>query len=167
MAAHETRLTHDPADDWQASWSPDSTRLAFISARDGEWEIYLMDVSDGGIAGDSQLVRLTDNEVADGFPDWSPDGTRIVFSSMRDGNEEIYVMNADGSNPQRLTFNDYDESFPRWSPDGLRIAYTIFSPVSQYLQLRYCHHERGWQRAAPDHPRQPGGRAVPALEAVI
>ena len=87
--SEERRLTHDPADDWQASWSRDSTRLAFVSARDGEWEIYLMDVSDGGVAGDSHLVRLTDNDVSDGFPDWSPDGTRIVFSSMRDGNEEI------------------------------------------------------------------------------
>jgi Tol biopolymer transport system component len=125
--SHETRLTHDPADDWQARWSPDSTRLVFISGRDGDWEIYIMDVSDGGLAGDSNLVHLTDNTVRDGFPDWSPDGTQIVFSSMRDGNEEIYVMNADGSDPQRLTYNDFDESFPRWSPDGLRIAYTIFS----------------------------------------
>jgi len=129
----QIRLTHDLADDWQPRWSPDSQQLVFVSKRDGDWEIYLMDVSDGGKAGDANLIKLTDNQYEDGFPDWSPDGTRIVFSSDRDGKRNIYIMNADGRDPQRITDSDFEASFPRWSPQGGRIAYTVFSMSSNML----------------------------------
>jgi Tol biopolymer transport system component len=129
---NEHRLTHSEDDDWQAAWSPDSKQLAFARGKNGNWDIYIMDVSDGGIQGDAELIRLTNNDVADGFPAWSPDGKRIVFSSQRDGNKEIYIMNADGTDQLRLTDNDVDDSFPRWSPDGQWIVYvtsTVYSGI--------------------------------------
>ena len=92
-------------------------RIAFISDRDWNWEIYVMD-NHGGNQRD-----LTNNPADDRDPSWSPDGKRIVFSSERDGNREIYVMDADGGNPQNLSNNpDFDGS-PSWSPDGERIAF--------------------------------------------
>lgn len=83
--------------DFNARWSPDGRRLAFMSSRDGNFEIYVMN-SDG-----SDQRRLTDQGENDHDPSWSPDGRRIVFMSRRDGNPEIYVMNADGSDQRRLT----------------------------------------------------------------
>src|SRR5262245_3025080 len=80
-------------------WSPDATRIAFASSRDGNSEIYSMN------AAGNALSRLTINSAADTSPSWSPDGTKIAFVSNRDGNSEIYVMNADGSAPTRLTNN--------------------------------------------------------------
>lgn len=74
-------------------------RIAFVSNRDGNNEIYVMNVD-----GKSQ-TRLTTNAADDGEPAWSPDGTRIAFVSDRDGNREIYVMNVDGKNQTRLTTN--------------------------------------------------------------
>src|SRR3989442_8796182 len=113
-----TRLTENPAEDIEPSFSPDGARLVFTSRRDGNREIYVMNV-DG-----SQQTRLT-NEPADDFhPDWSPDGSHIAFTSTRDGNRESYSMAADGTRPVRLTGHEADDFQPAWSPLGARIAFT-------------------------------------------
>ena len=92
-------------------------QIAFMSNRDGNWEIYVMDA-------EGNQRRLTNNRDNDYTPSWSPDGKRIVFRSDRDGNWEIYVMDADGGNQQRLTNNPGRDWSPSWSPDGKRIAFT-------------------------------------------
>ena len=96
-------------------------KIAFVSQRDGNDEIYTMN-ADG-----SNVQRLTFDPIgspkSDLSPVWSPDGTRIAFVSNRDGNYEIYVMNADGSNQQRLTSSNDGDLNPTWSPDGTRIAF--------------------------------------------
>ena len=59
------RLTDNPADDFQPAWSPDSLRMAFVSDRDGDFEIYVMS-ADG-----SAETRLTNNAADDIEPAWS------------------------------------------------------------------------------------------------
>jgi Tol biopolymer transport system component/tRNA A-37 threonylcarbamoyl transferase component Bud32 len=93
------------------------SRIAFVSSRDGNEEIYVMDV-DG-----SEHTNLTNHPADDSTPSWSPDGKRIAFESNRDGNWEIYVMNADGSEVTRLTDNPADDRDPDWSPDSTRIVF--------------------------------------------
>ena len=93
------------------------TKLAFVSTRDGNIEIYGMNPDGSG------QTRLTNNAAFDYDPSWSPDGTKIAFLSFRDGNREIYVMNADGTNPTRLTNNAALDAIPSWSPDGTKIAF--------------------------------------------
>ena len=95
-----------------------SGKVAFVSNRDGDDEIFTMN-ADG-----SEQKQLTANAAIDTRPDWSPDGTKIVFESSRDGNSEIYVMNADGTGQTRLTTNTTSDSQPVWSPDGTKIAFT-------------------------------------------
>ena len=111
------RLTNDRASDRSPAWSPDRTRIAFHSYRDGDWDIFLMN-ADG-----SNQRRLTDNRASDTFPAWSPDGTQIAFHSHRTGNWDIFLMNADGSNQRRLTDNRASDRSPIWSPDGTQIAF--------------------------------------------
>jgi len=113
----EHRITSNPSRDWFPSWSPDGTKIAFQSDRDGAADVYVMNLDGGG------QLNLTNNPAADGWPMWSPDGTKIAFQSYRDGNAEIYVMNADGSGQKRLTTNSAADSGPSWSPDGTKIVF--------------------------------------------
>jgi dipeptidyl aminopeptidase/acylaminoacyl peptidase len=111
------RLTNYHAGDYAPAWSPDGTRIAFASSREGNFEIYTM-APDG-----SAPTRLTYSDTTDDAPAWSPDGTRIAFASSRDGNSEIYTMAVDGSALTRLTYSDTTDDAPAWSPDGTRIAF--------------------------------------------
>jgi TolB protein len=103
-------------EEWPA-WSPDGRRLAFVSDRDGNVEIYVMD-TDG-----QNQQRLTQNPADDWPAAWSPDGRWIVFASQPDGNWNLYVMNSTGQQVQRLTNDPADEREPVWSPDGRTIAF--------------------------------------------
>src|ERR1044071_2769133 len=111
------RLTNNNALDEGAAWSPDGSRIAFDSNRDGKTEIYVMN-ADG-----SNVKRLTNNLSDDLGPKWSSDGRKILFDSERDGNREVYLMDADGGNQTRLTQNSAFDSAASWSPDGNQIAF--------------------------------------------
>lgn len=93
-------------------------RLAVVSNRDGNAEIYLVD-ADG-----SELERLTTNDDNDTAPAWSPDGSQIAFASNRDGAEGIYTMAADGSGVRRRTLGAHAGA-PAWSPDGSTLAFEL------------------------------------------
>ncbi|MGQ9626116.1 MAG: extracellular solute-binding protein [Anaerolineae bacterium] len=76
--------------------SPDGTKIAYMSYKDRNWEIYIVNV-EGGSA-----TRLTENEARDGIPTWSPDGKLIAFASDRDESWAIWVMNPDGTGQRKL-----------------------------------------------------------------
>ncbi len=99
------------------AWSPDGRKLAFVSERDGNSEIYVMN-ADG-----SAQENLTEQPASDSHPSWSPNGRKLAFVSRRDGNSEIYVMNADGSGLRNLTRTPSADRDPAWSPDGRAIAF--------------------------------------------
>ena len=99
--------------------APASSTIAFVSDRDNNYEIYLLDITNAQSA-----TRLTNNTTLDYGPAWSPDGTKIAFDSDRDGQlYEIYVMNADGTDQTRLTNNTTRDAGAAWSPDGSKIAF--------------------------------------------
>lgn len=86
-AASLTNLTNSVDNSFRPDWSPDGQRIVFMSERDGNRELYVMN-ADG-----SNPVRLTDNVGDDNQPRWSPDGSTILFESNRDGaNTVLYLM---------------------------------------------------------------------------
>ena len=105
------------------TWSPDGTKIAFMSERSGNEDIWVIDADDyAELKGTAQQVTV--DEASDSHPAWSPVDDRIAFVSDREGYEHIYVINADGTGPTQLTTGDSNDSHPTWSPDGLRIAFS-------------------------------------------
>ena len=90
-----TRLTTDPSDTAPA-WSPDGKRVAFISARSGNWELYVIDAAGG------KETRLTDNRAVDVAPTWSPDGKQLAFLSNREGGWAIYILTVQSGKVQKV-----------------------------------------------------------------
>jgi len=117
-ASGSVRVTDHPAKDVDPAWSPDGSRIAFASNRDGLMAIFVM--NDDG----SDVKRLTSPTSSSHSPAWSPDGREIAFASAREGNADIYVMNADGTDVRRLTSDASADLDPAWSPDGSRIAFS-------------------------------------------
>ncbi|MDO9333388.1 MAG: DUF5050 domain-containing protein [Dehalococcoidales bacterium] len=94
-----------------------SGKIVFVSERDGNPEIYVMN-ADG-----SNQTRLGSVNFCQWDPVWSPDSKKIAFVDWRDNNTDIYVMNADGTSQTQLTINSADDDTPSWSPDGKKILF--------------------------------------------
>jgi Tol biopolymer transport system component len=104
-------------------------KIAFVSTRDGNAEIYVMN-PDG-----SSQTNLTNNSASADSPAWSPDGAKIAFVSNRNGSSQIFLMNADGSNPIQLTFDLRYPYHLSWSPDGTRIAFSAYQDQNSGAQI--------------------------------
>jgi len=103
------------------SWFEEDQKIAFLSNRDGDWEIFSMD------ADFANPVNLTNNSATElSSLSTSPDGQKIIFHSNRAGQGDLYIMNGDGSNPVRLTDDPVTENWAHWSPDGRRIVYHAY-----------------------------------------
>jgi Tol biopolymer transport system component len=120
-AQGQSQPTATPSDDRHSL-------IAFVSRRDGDDEIYLMN-PDG-----SNPVNLSNSPGLDTAPQWAFDGSQILFMSVRDSrNVQSYIMDADGSNPVKLTESDYwerlitsgfvDVDQVSFSPDGANIVF--------------------------------------------
>jgi Tol biopolymer transport system component len=113
-------------------FSPDGKRVAFISNRSGDREVWVCD-NDG-----SNTRQLT----SFGGPEtdcarWSPDGERLVFQTYPEGNLDIYLVNVRGGPPERLTHEAGDDNLPSWSRNGHWIYFTSTrSGATQVWKMR-------------------------------
>jgi TolB protein len=99
-------------------FSPDGNRVVMSLERDGNSDVYVMDVRSRSIN------RLTNHPAIDTSPSFSPEGDKIVFNSDRGGSQQIYVMGAGGGEPTRVSFGTGRYTTPVWSPRGDYIAFT-------------------------------------------
>ena len=110
----DTPFIFSTRDDEAPEFSPDGTRIAFMSSRSGNGEIWVCD-SDG--SNPVQLTSFRGPDVTN--PRWSPDGGRIAFDSDAEGKQfDIWVINAIGGKPKRMTTHPANDGNPSWSRDG-------------------------------------------------
>ncbi len=117
--AQLTKLTPDTSSASDPAFSPDGSRIAYVSQRDGNAEIYVMNADGTG------AVRVTNDPQPDGRPAFTPDGQAIVFHSSRPGpagKQQIWSVNLDGTGLTQLTHDSVNAS-PTVSPDGQTVAY--------------------------------------------
>ncbi len=112
-----TQLTFDPADDATPTWSPDGESIVFASARDGQYRLWCMDVSEG----EASAVPVTAGPV-DFAPDWF--GSTIVFGRWGEAGFEMWTVDADGDPATELLLASGPRN-PRYSPDGQTLAAVI------------------------------------------
>lgn len=119
LAAREWKnLTAHVADDINPAWSPDGSKIAFLSNRNGANRLFVMD-ADG-----TNVTQITDHDCAAGSSaTWSPSGDKIAVSSPGARPPEAWTIGLDGTNRTPLSARAmWDFS---WSPAGDRFAFAI------------------------------------------
>ena len=103
-------------------WSPDGKYLTYTAGRNGNYDIYKINVKR------KKEIRLTDAPGLDDGSEYSPDGEYIYFNSARTGTMQLWRMKPDGSGQEQLTFDSYNDWFPHVSPDGKQVVFLSFMP---------------------------------------
>ncbi len=112
------RVTNSKGIDVSPTFSPDGSKMAFVSSRNGLPQIFIQDLQSG------QTKRLTFSGRYNTQPSWSPAGDKIAYSTWENGGEiNIFVINADGSGLTQLTGKCGENDYPSWSPDGEMIIF--------------------------------------------
>jgi serine/threonine protein kinase/Tol biopolymer transport system component len=115
----ETQLTTEGNASYPAV-SPDGSRMAFQSNRDGDWDIYVMTLASGAVE------QLVDTAVDERIPAWSNDGQYIVYASdtREDENFDLYWVRATGGTPQLIYSDGQRNGHARFSPDDRALVFT-------------------------------------------
>jgi eukaryotic-like serine/threonine-protein kinase len=137
-----SRLTSDSAPDTFPVWSPDGTRIAYVSPRTGQPDVYAQPANGGA----AQLILHTPNPK--GTSDWSPDGRSIMYFSVIDpaNGPGLYLTSADGSQTT-TTFVEtrFAQVWGEFSPDGHWVAYMSDESGRWEIYVRSAAAERGGQ----------------------
>jgi Tol biopolymer transport system component len=136
-------ITEGSSIDRQPTYSPDGKQILFSSNRNGNLDLWVMDVANGA------LRQITDDRAQDWDPAFTPDGQHILWDSDRSGHLEVWIANADGSGARQVTQDGVDAENPNATPDGKWIVYWSGSL-----------HKRGVWKIHPD-----GSGAVRLLDA--
>jgi eukaryotic-like serine/threonine-protein kinase len=114
-----TRFTFDPASELASAWSPDGSRIAFMSMRKSYGDVYI-----SSIANPAAAERITSGQPGTVYPtDWSRDGKHLIVERSDDRNTDLYVYSFETKKLEPYVNTPFEEFAGVLSPDGTRIAY--------------------------------------------
>ncbi|MEP7329142.1 MAG: Tol-Pal system beta propeller repeat protein TolB [Betaproteobacteria bacterium] len=99
-------------------WSPDGTRIAYVSFESKKPVVYVQNLGTGG------RTAVANFRGSNSSPAWSPDGRRLAVTLSREGGSQIFLMNADGSDAQRVMSSGSIDTEAHFTPDGGSILFT-------------------------------------------
>ncbi|QBY05579.1 Tol-Pal system protein TolB [Thalassotalea sp. HSM 43] len=100
------------------TWSPDGTKLAYVTFEKRQAQIYIQNIYT------AEREVLSSYKGINGAPRWSPDGKNMALVLSKDGNPEVYVMALETKKLRRITRHRAIDTEPNWSPDGKSLIFT-------------------------------------------
>jgi len=100
------------------SWSPDGTKVAYVSFELRKPVIYVQDLVTG------QRHVVANEKGNNSAPAWSPDGSKLALALSKTGNTQIFIVNADGSGMHRVSNSNGIDTEPQFSGDGQSLYFT-------------------------------------------
>ena len=141
-------------------WSPDGTRIAYVSFESKKPVVYVQNLATGARA------AVANFRGSNSSPAWSPDGRTLAVTLTKDGGSQLYLMNADGSNAQRVMTSPGIDTEAMFMPDGKSLLFTsdrggtpqIYRLDARQRRGRAPHVRRQLQRVAAAVARRQGLR---------
>lgn len=115
------------------TFSPDGSRLAFVSDKDGGTRIYTISTTPSETRGAALMISKQNRE--NSCPCWSPDGTKLAYSAKTGGNRQIWIYDFVSKEETQLTSGPGNKENPCWAPDSKHIVFNSTDAASSELYI--------------------------------
>lgn len=115
------------------SFSPDGSKVAFVSDKDGSPRIYVIPSTQVGKRAQPTLVTKQNSESS--CPSWSPDGKKLAYSAKTSGVRQIWIYDFETKEEKQLTSGSGHKENPSWAPDSLHLVFNSTDAASSELYV--------------------------------
>lgn len=116
-------ITPRPATQASPTFSPDGSKVAFVSNRGGSPRIYILTLPSGKLTPQREALLISRCCSENSAPSWAPDGTKIAYCSLTDGVRQIWIYDTENDRERQLTYGPKHKENPSWAPNSRVIVY--------------------------------------------